>query len=60
LFAFFYLVIAKEVFEELQLGFSVVRHTYEDINGKFGYFSKKLREHDNFVLVDLMKTFMIS
>jgi hypothetical protein len=40
LFAFFYLVIAKEVFEELQLGFSVVRHTYEDINGYLNIFPK--------------------
>jgi hypothetical protein len=52
LFAFFYLIIAKEVFEELQLGFLIVRHTYEDIDGNFGYFFKKLKEHDNYVLVD--------
>jgi hypothetical protein len=53
-------VIAKEVFEELQLRFLVVRHTYKNIDGNFEYFSKKLREHDNYVLVDLMKTFMTS
>ncbi len=31
-------------FEELWLGFLVVGHTYEDIDGCFGYLSKKLKE----------------
>jgi hypothetical protein len=48
------------VFEEVKLGFLVVGHTHEDIDGCFGYLSKKLREQNNYILVDLMKTFMVS
>jgi hypothetical protein len=50
----------KEVFEKVQLGFLVVGHTHEDIDGNFGYLSKKLREQNNYLLIDLMKTFMVS
>jgi hypothetical protein len=42
------------------LGFLVVGHTYEDIDGSFGYLLKKLREQNNYVMVNLMKTFMFS
>jgi hypothetical protein len=42
------------------LGFLVVGHTHEDIDGNFGYLSKKLREQNNYVLADLMKAFMVS
>jgi hypothetical protein len=31
----------KEVFEEVKLGFIVVGHTHEDIDGCFRYLSKK-------------------
>jgi hypothetical protein len=41
------------------LGFLVVAHTHEDIDGCFGYLSKKLEEN-NYILIDLMKVFMIS
>jgi hypothetical protein len=44
LIAFLSLLMAKEVFEEVKLGFLVVGHTHEDINGCFGYLSKKLKE----------------
>ncbi len=54
------LLTMKEVFEEVKLGFLVVGHTHEDIDGCFGYLSKKLREQNNYILVDLMKTFMVS
>jgi hypothetical protein len=37
-------LITHEVFEEIQLGFLVVGHTHEDVDGSFGYLSKKLRE----------------
>jgi len=60
LFDFLSLLTTKEVFEEVQLGFHVVGHTHEDIDGKFGYLSKKLKLQNNYVLVDLMKTFMVS
>jgi hypothetical protein len=48
------------VFEEVELGFLVVGHTHEDINGCFGYLSKKLKEENNYILANLMKAFMIS
>jgi CO dehydrogenase nickel-insertion accessory protein CooC1 len=44
LLTFLSLLIAREVFEEVKLGLLVVGHTHEDIDGCFGYFSKKLRE----------------
>jgi hypothetical protein len=36
--------MARDVFEEVKLGFLVVGHAHEDIDGCFGYLSKKLRE----------------
>jgi hypothetical protein len=42
------------------LGFLVVGHTHEDIDGNFGYLSKNLKEKINYVMVDLMKAFMLS
>jgi hypothetical protein len=48
------------VFKEVKLGFLVIGHTHGDINGCFGYFSKKLREENNYILTDLMRVFMIS
>jgi hypothetical protein len=50
----------KDVFEEVKLDFLVVGHTHGDIDGCFGYLSKKLKEEDNYNLVDLMRAFMIS
>jgi len=41
------------------LGFLIVGHTHEDIDGCFGYLSKKLEEN-NYILTNLMKVFMIS
>jgi hypothetical protein len=60
LLVFLSLLTACKVFEEFQLAFLVVGHTYEDIYGSFGYLSKKLREQNNYVMADLMKTFMFS
>jgi hypothetical protein len=54
------LLIACEVFEEVQLGFLVVGHTHEDIDGNFGYLLNKLKEKKNYVMTNLMKTFMFS
>jgi hypothetical protein len=59
LLAFLSLLIAKDVFEEVKLGFLVVVHTHEDIDGCFGYLLKKLEEN-NYILTYLMITFMIS
>jgi hypothetical protein len=43
LFAFLFILITRKVFEEVQLGFLVVGHTHENIDGSFGYLSKKLK-----------------
>jgi hypothetical protein len=44
LLTFLLSLMTREVFEEIKLGFLVVGHTYEDIDGCFGYLSKKLKE----------------
>ncbi len=44
LLAFLSLLITHKVFEEVQLGFFVIMHTPEDIDGSFGYLLKKLRK----------------
>jgi hypothetical protein len=48
------------MFEEVQLGFLVVRDNHEGIIGNFVYPFQKLKEKDNYVLIDLMKKIMIS
>jgi hypothetical protein len=60
LLAFLSLLMAKKVFEEVKLGFLVVGHTHEYIDGCFGYSSKKLKEQNNYILANLMKAFMVS
>jgi hypothetical protein len=60
LLAFLSLLMMRDVFQEVKLGFLVVGHTHEDIDGCFGYLSKKLREKNNYILMDLMRAFMIS
>jgi hypothetical protein len=57
---FIFFLIAREVFEKVQLGFLIVGHTHEDIDGSFGYLLKKLKEKNNYVMVDLKKAFMFS
>jgi hypothetical protein len=57
---FLSLLKTRDMFEEVKLGFLVVGHTHEDIDGCFGYLSKKLREENNYILVDLMKAFIMS
>jgi hypothetical protein len=52
------LLIAREVFKVVQLGFLVVGHTHDNIDKSFGYLSKNLTKQNNYALVDLMKTFM--
>ncbi len=61
LLMFLSLLMVKNVFEEVKLGFLIIGHTHDqDINGCFGYLSKKLKEENNYILVDLMRAFMIS
>jgi hypothetical protein len=60
LLAFLSLLTTRDVFEEIKLGFLVVVHTHECIDECFGYLSKKLREQNNYVFVDLMRAFMVS
>ncbi len=57
---FLSLLSTKEVFEEVKLGFFIVDHTHEDIDRCFGYLSKNLRKQNNYILIDLMKAFMVS
>jgi len=60
LLMFLSLLKTRDMFEEVKLGFLVVGHTHEDIDGCFGYLSKKLREENNYILGYLMKAFIIS
>jgi hypothetical protein len=57
---FLSLLTTRDVFEEVKLGFFVIGHTHEDIDSCFGYLSKKLMEENNYILANLMRTFMIS
>ncbi len=49
LLAFLSLLMARDVFEEVKLGFLVVGLTHADIDGCFGYLSKTLREENNYI-----------
>ncbi len=60
LLVFLLLLTTKDVFEEVKLGFFIIGHTHEDIDGSFGYLSKKLKEENNYILANLMTVFMIS
>ncbi len=60
LLAFISLLITREVFEEVQMGYLVGGPTHEDINKCFGYLFKKSKEQNNYILADLMKIFMVS
>ncbi len=48
------------MFKEVKMGFLVVGHTHENIDGCFGYLSKKLRKQNNYTLSNLMKAFTVS
>jgi hypothetical protein len=49
LLAFLSLLMVRDVLKEVKLGFVVVGHTHEDIDGCFGYLSKKLKEEINYI-----------
>ncbi len=48
----------RDVFEEMKLGFLIVGHTLEDIDGYFGYMSRKLI-YIYIYMADLMKASMV-
>jgi len=61
LLAFLSLLTTRDVFEKVKLmGFVVIGHTHEGIDGCFGYLLKKLKKQNNYVLVDFMRVFMVS
>jgi hypothetical protein len=51
--------MAREVFKKVKLGFLVVSHTHGNIDGCFGYLSKKFKKLKNYILANLMKVFMV-
>jgi len=51
LLAFLSLLTTRKMFKEVRLKFLVIGHTHKDIDGNFGYWLKKLKECDNYVLV---------
>jgi hypothetical protein len=60
LLVFLSLLTMRDVFEKVKLGFLIVGHTHEDIDGYFGYLSKNLSEENNYILANLLRAFMIS
>ncbi len=60
LMVFLSLLTAQKVFKKVQLGFLIVGHTRENIDGSFGYLLKRLKEQNNYIMANLMKTFMFS
>jgi hypothetical protein len=56
--AFCSLLTTTSIFKEVTVGFLIVGHTHEDIDGYFSYLSKLLKQKNTYVLADLMKTFM--
>ncbi len=44
LLAFLLLLMMRKAFKEFKLGFLALGHTHENIDGCFGYLSKKLKE----------------
>jgi hypothetical protein len=58
--AFCSLLIARDIFKEVTVGFLIIGHTHEDIDAYFSYLSKLLKQKNTYVLADLMKAFMDS
>jgi hypothetical protein len=42
--------MAREMFKNFKLGFLVIGHTHEDIDGCFGYFPKKLSQKSQTII----------
>jgi hypothetical protein len=49
----------KAMFENMQLGFLIVGHMDENVNGIYGYLSKKLKKQ-NICVGRLNEVFMVS
>lgn len=58
--AFLSLLIARKVFEEINVSFLLMDHTQEDIDGYFSYLSKQPKTTNTFVLSNLMKMLLES
>jgi hypothetical protein len=56
--AYLSLLTAREVFEEVHLGFLMVGHTHEDVDAMFGHFSELLMRVPVYTLPDLMSLLM--
>lgn len=56
-FSFLSLLVAKGIFEEVQLNFMMVGHTHEDIDALFGHYSENLRKQSIYTLSQLMDVF---
>jgi hypothetical protein len=55
---FWSLLVAKGIFEEIQVSYMVVGHTHDDVDASFGRWSMKLRENDYPTIPLLMKSYM--
>jgi hypothetical protein len=57
-FAYWLLLVAKDIFKEVFVSFLLVGHTQHDIDASFGRWSMKLREEDFPTIPLLMKSYM--
>ena len=55
---FWSMLVAKGIFEQVQVSFMIVEHTHDDIDASFGRWSIKLHENDYPTMPLLMKSFM--
>lgn len=56
--AYLSLLTARDIFEEVHLGFLMVGHTHEDVDAMFGHFSETLMHNPTWTLPDLMSLLM--
>src|SRR5450759_4357477 len=54
MFAYLSLLTARQVFEEIIVGFLIVGHTHEDVDAMFGHFSEALKHSPVYTLSTLM------
>ena len=58
--AFLSMLTYRRMFKEIQVGFLLVGHTYEDIDAYFSHLSKTLKSQNTYIVADLMMSFMKS